>query len=79
MELNTLDLPIAQWLHRVLITDLKQLKTPQASLSHTHMEAGSEMHWGEAQADLQRQETSSSGCLCQPSCLPEVSYESPAL
>lgn len=83
MELNTLHLPIAEWLHRVLITDLKQFlslwKTPRhPSLTHTWRQA-QKLHWGEAQADLQRQETSSSGCLWQPSCLPDVSYESPAL
>lgn len=49
MELNTLDLPIAQWLHRALSTsaDLKHCfsastKPPQVALPRTHMHPRSE-------------------------------------
>lgn len=49
MEQNTLDLPIAQWLHRALSTsaDLKHCfsastKPPQVALPRTHMHPRSE-------------------------------------
>lgn len=77
MELNTLNLPIAQWLHRVLITDLKQFLSlwNPLGIPPLHMEA-QKLHWGKVQADLQHPETSS---LWQPSCLPDIPYESPGL